>query len=73
MKFKKGKFSKEQISWCKNYIYETNFEPIMMDYFESGEISFKAAANASVNWFEDWANDALLNCDLKYMSINYDD
>lgn len=52
-------YTKEQRHWCRNYQEQTGFEPLMSD-FEHGNESFKEAAKTSVDWFENWASDALL-------------
>lgn len=68
MNFENGKYTKEQIEWCKNYQHETTFEPLMGDY-EVGNESFQEAAYKCVVWFEMWASDALLRCDKDQISL----
>ena len=52
--------TKAQKAWCAMYEKETGFDPLMDDYL-SGNETFAFAARKSIRWFEDWANDALLN------------
>ncbi len=54
-----NKYTTEQREWCEMYERTTLFEPLMEDY-DYGIESFYQAARKSVNWFEDWQNDAML-------------
>ena len=54
------RMNRGQRAWCRRYERETGFEP-MMDDFLAGNESFESAAQKSVLWFEDWANDAHLS------------
>lgn len=49
----------QQREWCKKYKEETTFDPLIDDFL-AGEETFKEAAQKSVEWFEDWANDVTL-------------
>jgi hypothetical protein len=58
MTFPTGKYTKVQRAWCENYEARTGFDPLMDD-FESGNETFRQAAQRSIRWFEDHAADAL--------------
>lgn len=60
MKFPKGKYTKQQQAWCKNYEDRTGFDP-MMDDFEAGNETFYEGAIKSVRWYEQHASDAYLS------------
>lgn len=69
MNIKNKKYTKKQIEWCDNYLDATTFDPLM-DQFEAGEETFQQAAQRSVHWFEQWSQNALLNCDKNQISLN---
>lgn len=52
--------TQEQRAWCKLYVEQTTFEPLMDD-FRAGNMTFVDAAKQSNRWFEDWSGDAYLN------------
>ena len=53
------KYTAKQKKWCKFYQETTGFEPLMGE-FEAGTESFEKAAQGSIDWFEAWSSDALL-------------
>lgn len=56
----KRRRTKRRIAWCVHYQRVTTFEPLMDD-FMAGNESFVEAAQKSLQWFEDWSNDAYLS------------
>ncbi len=55
----KRRMTKEQRDWCKLYLDQTTFEPLMDDFL-AGNVSFVDAARNSNRWFESWSSDAHL-------------
>lgn len=51
--------TRAQRAWCKKYRESTMFDPLIDDFL-AGEETFEEAAQKSIAWFEDWANDATL-------------
>lgn len=56
MKSKKVVMSKARKAWCAEYERATSWEPLMDDYLAGNE-SFMEAANHSIQWFRDWAQE----------------
>lgn len=52
-------FTTPQWQWCRDYLLETGFEPMMCDFVANTQ-SFAEAARLSIAWFESWSSDAYL-------------
>jgi hypothetical protein len=46
-----------QRKWLMRYESLTGFEPMYQDDIDSGSMTFREAARANVNWYEDHTND----------------
>ena len=53
--------STEELDWLKNYEAETGFEPLHLEDFIEGEITFRELARRNITWWEDHAAGVLRN------------
>ena len=50
----------EHIEWLRRYESQTTFEPMSMEEYLDGEMSFRDLVWENADWFEDWSTDVHL-------------